>query len=71
LLEVHCVAAVHDCPLLNVQVPGCEPLQVPLGQLAEPQQTPSTQASPDLHCPLVVHGVPCVSRTTHAPPLQK
>lgn len=71
LLEVHCAAAVQACPFASVQLPGCEPLHVPLGQLEAPQQTPSTQVSPDLHCALAVHGVPCVSRTTQAPTLQK
>lgn len=57
---------------MSVQAPGCAPLHVPVGAQVElVQQTPSTHASPDLHCALDVHDAPAPSSDTHAPALQK
>jgi hypothetical protein len=47
-------------------------LQTPLsGQLDDPQQTPFTQARPDVHWLESVHVTPSPSSGEHAPELQK
>jgi hypothetical protein len=58
LLVVHCVPDVHACPSFWVQVPGFEPLHVPFGHAALPQQTLFTHVSPPEHCVLDAHGRP-------------
>jgi hypothetical protein len=54
-----------------VQVPGLLPLHVPLGQLDDPQQTPSVQESPEEHCAPLAHGLPRPVFGVHAPPLHQ
>jgi hypothetical protein len=42
-------------------------LQVPFGQLADPQQTLSTQLSPEPHAESPAHGFPSVARPAQWP----
>jgi hypothetical protein len=69
--DAHCVPALHAWPRLSVQVPGLLPLHVPLGQLDDPQQTPSVQESPEEHCAPLAHGLPRPVFGVHAPPLHQ
>lgn len=69
--DAHCVPAPQGWPRLSVQVPGLLPLQVPLGQEALPQQTPSVHESPDEHCDALAHGLPSPILGAHAPPLHQ